>query len=339
MNAGVRPSPTRTTPLRTETMWFKRKPRNKKRRKKTHILDVKLRSRQANSSRTRATVLMVGVSVGTVFALYLLWRAGDWALDRLVYKNPAFNIQYIDISTDGDISPRQLLLWSRLKRGENLVALDLGRVKRDLEWVANIESVSVERVPPRTLRVRARERTPVARVSVPRMVDGRVRVEVYQLDAKGYVMRPLRPSQCRDSVKRRGVGELPRIVGFPPGELRPGHQVMSQRVRAALDLVQSFDQSPMAGIVDVAQVDVGQPGVLVLQTRQGVQATFGRHDQAQQLRRWRVIHDLGLRQGRSILSLDLSVSNNIPVRWRGDVPQPASARGTGTAVAAGQHNV
>ena len=55
-----------------------------------------------------------------------------------------------DVQTDGVIAPDQLRRWARVKPGENLFALDLARVKRDLELVPLIESVSVERVSCRT---------------------------------------------------------------------------------------------------------------------------------------------------------------------------------------------
>ena len=55
-------------------------------------------------------------------------------------------------------SADQLRRWAGVKPGENLFALDLARVKRDLEMVPLIDSVSVERVLPRTLRIRVTER-------------------------------------------------------------------------------------------------------------------------------------------------------------------------------------
>ena len=110
---------------------------------------------------------------GTVFGLYLLWRAGEWALDKLVYENEAFAIQHIDVQTDGVIAPDQLRRWAGVKPGDNLLALDLARVKRNLELVPLVQSVSVERILPRTLRIRVTEREPVAQVNVPRPRSGR----------------------------------------------------------------------------------------------------------------------------------------------------------------------
>ncbi len=134
---------------------------------------------------------------GTVFGLYLFWRAGEWALDKFVYENSEFAIQNIEVQTDGVIAPEQLRRWSGVKPGANLIALDLASVKRNLELVSTIDSVSVERVLPRTLRIRVTEREPVAQVNVPtRDASGGIAVSVFQLDADGYVMQPLDPRLC-----------------------------------------------------------------------------------------------------------------------------------------------
>ena len=158
-------------PQATElSMWFRRTQKNR-RLNRGHVLDVKLRSDQVRATRTRLAVLALGVAFGTFLGLYLLWRTGDWALDRLVYENRTFAIQQIEVQTDGVIAPDQLRLWARVKPGDNLLALDLARVKRDLELVPLIGSVSVERILPRTLRIRVTEREPVAQVNVPRRDD------------------------------------------------------------------------------------------------------------------------------------------------------------------------
>ena len=174
-------------------MWFRREKKNR-RLSRGHVLDVKLRSGQVRATRTRLAAVAFGVLFGTIFGLYLFWRAGEWALDHFVYENPEFAIRQIDVQTDGVILPDQLRRWAAVKTGDNLLALDLATVKRNLELVSMIESVSVERVLPRTLRIRVNEREPVAQVNVPGAdAAGKIQVTVFELDADGYVMHPLDP--------------------------------------------------------------------------------------------------------------------------------------------------
>jgi cell division septal protein FtsQ len=295
-------------------MWFRREQKNR-RLSRRRVLDVKLRSSQVRAARTRLAVVALGIMFGTVFGLYLLWCMGEWALDKFVYKNSEFAIRQIEVQTDGVIVPDQLRRLSLVKPGENLIALDLAAVKRNLELVPTIGSVSVERILPRTLQIRVTERRPVAQVNVPRAgTTGGITVSVFQLDADGYVMLPLDPRLCVIPLSQMS-GQLPVIVGLNMYELQPGHRVESPQVRAALQLVAAFDHSPMAGFVDLRRIDVSSPGVVVATTEQDSKITFSLDNLDRQLQRWREIYDLGQRMNKVIVTLDLAVSNNVPVRW------------------------
>jgi cell division septal protein FtsQ len=279
------------------------------------VLDVKLRSDQIRKSRMRLGTLAFSVVFGTLFGFYLLWRIGDFTLDRLVYENPAFAIKHLDVQTDGVVSADQLQRWAGVKTGQNLFALDLGRVKRDLEMVPWISSVSIERVLPNTLRLRVTEREAVAQVNVPRANGhGGVEVAVFQLDPDGFVMVPLDPRQTTAPLAQPN-DSLPVLTGIDLNDLQPGRQLESSQALTALRLITKFARSPMAGLVDLQRVDVSVPQVLTVTTGQGSEITFGLNDLSRQLRRWREIYDLGQRMHRFLASLDLAVSNNIPARW------------------------
>jgi cell division protein FtsQ len=310
--------------LRKMAMWFRREQKNR-RLHRGHVLDVKLRSDRVRATRTRLAALTTGILFGTVFGLYLLWRTGEGALDKFVYENSEFAIQHVEVKTDGMIAPDQLRRWSRVKLGDNLIALDLTTVKRNLELVSTIGSVSVERVLPRTLKISVTERDPVAQVNIPRAdASGGIAVAVFQLDADGYVMQPLDPRLCVVPLAQVG-GQLPVIAGLNVYQLQPGHRVESPQVQAALELIGAFDHSPMAGLVDLRRIDVSLPGVVVATTGQGGEITFGLNNLEQQLRRWREIYDLGQRMNQAVASLNLAVSNNVPVRWMEAVAAPSAA--------------
>ena len=295
-------------------MWFDRRQKNK-RNSRGHVLDVKLRSDQVRASRMRLGALAFGVTFGTAFGLYLLWRTGEWAMNRLVYENRAFAIQQIDVQTDGVISLEQLRRWSGVKPGQNLFALDLARVKRDLEMVPQVGFVSLERILPATLRIRVNEREAVAQVNLPH-ANGRggVEVSVFHLDPEGFVMSPLDPRQFTTPPGQLEEA-LPVLIGVGLHELQPGHRLESPAVQAALRLITEFAHSPMAGLVDLRRIDVASPEILVVTTGQGSEVTFGLQNLERQLRRWREIHDQGQRQNKSLATLDLAVTNNIPLRW------------------------
>jgi cell division septal protein FtsQ len=296
-------------------MWFFRREPKNRRLSHRHVLDVKLRSRQVRATRLRLGAVALAVTFGTVFGLYLFWRAGEWALDKFVYENSEFAIRRVDVQTDGVIAPDQLRRWSGVKPGDNLMALDLVSVKRNLELVSTVGSVSVERVLPGTLRVRVTERQPVAQVDVPRAgAANGIEVTVFQLDAGGYVMQPLDPRLCVIPLAQIR-DQLPVIVGLNVYQLQPGQRVESPQVLAALQLIGTFNRSVMTGLVNLRRIDVSSPGVVVATTEQGGEITFGLDNLDQQLRRWREIYDLGQRMNRAIAAVNLAVSNNVPVRW------------------------
>src|SRR5215475_13663366 len=107
-------------------MWSKRKPRNRRLAREC-VLDVKLRSSQVRAARIRMAAIVLGVVFAAVLGVYLVWRGGEWVLDRLVYENRAFAIDQIDIKTDGVLAVNRLRRWSGIKPGDNLFALDLAK--------------------------------------------------------------------------------------------------------------------------------------------------------------------------------------------------------------------
>lgn len=303
-------------------MFFKRERKNR-RHSRGHVLDVKLRSDQAHASRVRLATGAFALIFGTLFGLYLFWRTGEWALDKFVYENTNFAIQQIDVQSNGKISPELLRRWSRVKLGQNLIALDLAAVKRNLELASEIESVSVERVLPRTLEIRVIERQAIAQVNVPR-ADGQagISVSVFQLDPNGFVMQPLDPRQCVVPLAQM-TEPLPAITGLNIFQLQSGHRVAQPQAIAALKLIAALPHSPMAGLAGLQRVDVSSPGVVIVTTTSGSEITFGLDDFPQQLARWREIYDLGRGMNKSIASADLAVGNNVPVRWTEMMSAPA----------------
>jgi len=295
-------------------VFFKRKPKNR-RLGREHVLDVKVRSSVVRATRARMAAIAFGTLLGTVLGLFLLWRTGEWALNRLVYENRAFAIQQLDIQSDGVISIEQLRRWAGVSAGQNLFALDLVRVKRNLELAPPIQSASVERILPRTLRIRILERDPIAQISMARpRPEGGIEWDTFQLDAEGYVMSPLAPSQ-RSAPAAQAADILPAISGINAQELLPGRRIEAPQVQAALELVTDFEQSPMRGLADIRRIDVSSPEALVVTTGQGSEVTFGLTGIEQQIRRWRAVFDKAQKMGKAIASLDLAVTNNVPARW------------------------
>ena len=293
-------------------MFFRRELKNR-RLGREYVLDVKLRSSQVRAARSRMAITVGVFLVGGAAALYAVYRAGDWALDRLLYKNPSFAIQEIDLQTDGILVTEEIRRWAGVSAGQNLLALDLARVKKNLEVVPFIQSVSVERILPRTLRIRVVEREPIAQINIPRpRPSGLLEPVAYHLDAEGWLMPPLEPNQR--SSPPNPAEQLPLLVGLKPAELQ-ARALEGAQVRAAVQLIEAFDRSAMAGVVELKKVDVSSAEVLMATTAQGSEITFAPADYDQQMRRWKEIYDTARKTSKAIATLDLAVSNNIPARF------------------------
>ncbi|MBR90345.1 MAG: hypothetical protein CMO66_03615 [Verrucomicrobiales bacterium] len=292
-------------------MFGRNKPRNRRRRRQK-VLDVKI----SIDKRRRAQVKVASKITGVVLALGVIffgaWRGGEWLLQAGFYGNKAFSVKEVDVKTDGIIEPTQLRRWAGVREGENLLSLNLVGVKRELEANPHVKYAAVDRVLPDTLRLRVMERKPVAQVMLyRRKADGGYTRTTYQLDAEGFVTESLPGEKAR---KRRAW--LPIITGLDARELLPGRSVNQAAVRSALELIGRFNQSPMAGLASLQQIDVSDSQTLQVRTWQGSQVTLALHGQERQLKRWRLIHDYGKQHRRVAESIDLSIRNNLPVRWQ-----------------------
>ena len=317
--------------------WFKRKAVNR-RFSRDHVLDVKVRSEQVRAARLRVVAVAVAFIFATVVGLFAFWRAGEWALNKLIYENKAFAIRDIEVQTDGVIAVDWLRKWSGVRAGANLMALDLARVKRDLELVPNIRAVAVERVMPHTLRLRVMERDPLAQIySFQARTNGGFETAVLRVDPDGFVMGLLDP-RWRAVPANPTNDVLPVITGLEPGEPVPGRALKSVRAKQALKLIAAFNHSSMAGLADLQQVNVGLPEILQVTTMQGAEITFALDDFDRQLAHWRAVFDEGRRVNKTIAWMDLSVTKNIPLKWADPVVPPNAGAATKNTQPQPQHN-
>jgi cell division septal protein FtsQ len=289
--------------------WLRGKRRNRRYGEREHRLDVKMRTTQARAARVRSLAVFCGV----VLLVLGAWRGGLWLLDRLIYQNDTFAIERVEVQTDGVLTSETIRRWAMVHPGENLMALDLIRVQRDLEMQPPIQFAAVERVLPRTLKLNITERVPIAQclLSVGR-AGGGIEQTVFDFDEEGYALRPLDPA-WRSAPPPAGE-HLPILLDVALKDVQLGQQTESAQIRGALQLISELDHSPMAGMVEFQTINVGVPEILQVTTSQGAQVTFSLNQFDVQLRRWRMIYDQYQKWGRAISWMDLSIANNLPVR-------------------------
>ena len=174
-------------------MALKSRRRNKKTTTK-NVLSVKVQSQQTRRERLRWLRSLLALVVAIVALVLGSWLGGGFALNRLVYENESFAVTEMDYRTDGIISENHLQDWGGVTVGDNLLSLDLLRIKRNIELTPRVKMASVERILPDTLQVRVTERVPMAQIWVwQRGGEGPGGYDCVrlQVDESGHVMPPI----------------------------------------------------------------------------------------------------------------------------------------------------
>ncbi len=300
-------------------MALRAKRRNSKSGRKK-LLSVKVQSQQTRRERLRWLRSLSALVAAIAAIIAVCWQGGAFALNRLVYENESFSVRQLYYRTDGIINVGQLKQWGGVRSGENLLKLDLLRIKRDIELAPRVKAASVERFLPDTLQVRVAERVPMAQIWAWQR-DG-AGVTDYdcvrlQLDETGHVMSPI-DGRSVVAPEKQAEWSLPVVSGIELKKLKslaPGRPAGLPKLRAALGLIGEFRRSPLAGVVDLRVIDLSQPRILRVTTGDGGQVDLSTGRLARQLNRWARIQAHGQKFGLAIETVDLSVTNNVPVRW------------------------
>lgn len=291
----------------------KKKTKNR-RNTRRHVLDVKLASNQIRKRRISMAVsslLMIAVVVVSVF---FLWRGGYWAVQRFVYKNKNLSIEYFKVRTDGVIEVRHLKNWSGIRRGDNLFSVDLHSIKKNLESHSMIRKVSLERVLPDTLRMQVWEREPIAMVRTLYLNQKKsVSYRKFGLDREGELMN------LNTNIVRRETGlawrTLPWLTTTNLNGVFSEPGLRNPQIGAALEFISLFKTTGIGRMLKIKNIDIDDEYVLRVSVSNGATVDILAENFDRQLARWQLIHtNLLIGTKESYIWMDLSVSNNVPVR-------------------------
>ncbi|MCS6771523.1 MAG: FtsQ-type POTRA domain-containing protein [Kiritimatiellae bacterium] len=218
--------------------------------------------------------------------------------DHLFARNERYRIRQIDISTDGTLPITHLREYAGVSEGQNLFAVDIRQIARNIERTPRVRSVEVRRILPDTLSIRVRERIPLARVA-----EGAAGAPT-GVDREGFILGP-------------GVGRgLPIISGVSETGLSPGSVLTDPKTLDAIRLLEICEQSKLGPLLRIQAVNVRHPDYLDVALASGARILLGR-DKLE----WRLekLADLILTHrelGLEIETADLTVDRNFPVRTR-----------------------
>jgi len=172
-----------------------------------------------------------------------------WGLTRvypLVLEAEYFRVRTIDITGLTMLTREEVLYLLGLTEETTLWQLDLPRMGTRLTHHPYIRSVILRREFPQTLRVTVRERIPYLVVSSR---DQRMLV-----DEEGVVLRAFVPEQDP---------KVPQVILPQPYVLEPGMRLRQQEVQWAVELLQTYQASPVAETLRLASLTVQPSGLSV----------------------------------------------------------------------------
>jgi cell division protein FtsQ len=284
----------------------RRTPRNRTRQKQINILHTTTRKRHSQKqvvqvavwcSLVLAMILVIGVSVH--FGI-------EFTLNRVLYTNPRYVLNRIQIEPRGHFSPRQIRLAAGLEPGQNLWALNLRQITLDLDKLPYVSSAKVERRFPDTVSIHITERVPVVKI-VGLNIDLNTR-ETFFLDRDGVVLKPR---------EDEAAPLLPEITGLTSeqDELEPGMKLEQTSLTRALEILDAIDHSQLHTLIDISQINLGNPLSITMTTRQNMTITFRLDYIDQQLQRLVQIVNYPDFQQRQISTVDLTPDSNVPVTF------------------------
>jgi cell division septal protein FtsQ len=284
---------------------------NRRKMRPEYLLDVKVQTRGRSLRRLRVgTALLVGLGMIVLTGYGICWLVKA-TIHRLVYDNPRFAIRQIVVDDDGVLTPARVVQFAGVRVGENLLSINLDRVRSNLEMLPLVRAVEVRRMQPDRLFIRVAERTAVARLRVATREMGD---ETFYIDRAGFVMKAIRLPDGT-VLQPQTPRPVPVLAGVTLADARVGRQVESEQIYRALELLDKLDQAVAGSLLEVEQIDLSKPRQLVLTTRQRTTVKVDVEDFPQQLRRLGVILRWAQQRQKSVQVVDLTVNRGVPVTF------------------------
>ncbi|MDZ4789298.1 MAG: FtsQ-type POTRA domain-containing protein [Blastochloris sp.] len=227
-------------------------------------------------------------------------------LQTALYKNDEFKLKMIEVEIQGNVTKAEVINWSRVKIGQNLMTLNLAEIRHRLSNMPYIANVRVERDLPSTLRLVVEERQPVAKIVPDSPSGSRLAQPVYYIDYQGYMMKPKAGERLKP---------LPTITGVAYENVQEGVRTDRLEIMSALNLLRAADESALKGELDLSRIELGGKGYLVLRTRSTGFIRFRTSLLLQQMQRLEVIFEDARSKGLLVRSVDLTPERLVPVTY------------------------
>ena len=281
--------------------------RVRSRQKQINILHTNTRKRHSQKQVVQVVgwcslvlAMIVAVGIGLHLGINLV-------LDQVLYSNPRYSLNEIDIEPHGRFSERVIRQAAGLEEEkQNLWTLNLPQIRQNLEKLPYVSSAKIERHFPDKIIIFITERVPVVKI-VGQNIDLGTR-ETFYLDRDGIVLKPR-----EDETDQ----QLPEVVGLtdPGTEMEPGMKLEQSGLESALQILDAIDHSKLHTVIDIRTINLKDPLSITMVTTQDMSITFRLDCIDQQLLRLtEVFHDYD-GQPRAIRTIDLTPDRNDPITF------------------------
>lgn len=246
------------------------------------------KTKASRGTSVRRGVLVASIVLLSAIILFGLYMGLSYAGSLLFSRNPHFELKNIVMKSDGRLSSTQLIEYANIEANGNLFAIDFDELRANLESVALVESVQIQRKLPDTLVVDVKERVAVAQV------DWKWRAVPFLVDRYGVVLPATRSGQA-----------LPLIVGVRFDQLRPGEKINDAGVRYALDILSACDFMGLSSQMAFERFDLRYPDYINATLAEGISARFPRHSVSNKVVRLAATLQVARERGQRIKTIDL----------------------------------
>src|SRR2546430_3154261 len=251
---------------------------NVRHRRQQHLLDVKVRSRRATQHRLRKAMGVLSKVILTAVIVAAAYLGVREAARRLFFENPDYQVNTIELQTDGTLQREQVLKAADLREGENSFSVNLARVHDRIQQLPQVDEVQVVRKLPAEIDIRVVERKPVAWITSNKEIsDPFVSDAAFLVDARGVLMR-------EKKLLPEYLG-LPLILGFSSESLEAGKVFESPEVKKALELLCLSTRSFMQMRFQIREISISRNYCLLVTDKNHTRVTFGLNDLETQLQR------------------------------------------------------
>ncbi len=287
-------------------------------RKHQHLLDVKVRAKNAAARRTQNVLLTLCGLVLIASVLGGIAFGAKRVLNALFFANSDYALKTIEVTSDGKLSRETILHTADVAEGKNIFSIDLPKVQEKLGSLPQVEDSRIQRILPNKLVISIQERRPVAWVVPPETNTGSFNFEnAYLVDRRGILLKT-------KSLAPEYLG-LPLIIGVDTSNCQAGQPLEQDEVKAALDLIRASAEI-LQGRLQIQSIDVSKGYCLVVTDKQRASITFSTDEIEWQLHRLETVLSYCDKNNRELQTVNLMAQRNVPVTF---VPPAAPATPNG----------